>query len=312
MTTSLHKKALGIVFTILVILGVLIGAFFALNAFIYEQKQADASANYKDATYVFSGQAVQLTDGYAEESVAPGASGKIITRYFGNSVTYDFNNDGRDDIAFLVTQETGGSGVFYYVVAALNTDRGYIGSEALFLGDRIAPQTTNIDENGFIVVNYADRAIGESFANQPSVGKSMWVRFDAETMQLGEVVKDFEGEASADVMTLSMKTWKWIKTVYDGSDMQEVTPKQAEAFTLTFMSDGNFSATTDCNSIGGTYSTDGERITFGSMISTLMFCEGSQETEFQQELQDIKTYEFTSKGELVLNMQLHEGVMLFK
>lgn len=160
--------------------------------------------DYRNATYVIDGKPVTLVDGLSETEVVPGSATKIITRYFGNEVTHDLNDDGREDVAFLLTQETGGSGTFFYVVAALNTEAGYVGSHALFLGDRIAPQTTEIDEgkttNGtnrqnVIVVNYATRLPGEPFTTSPSVGKSIWIKLDPATMQFGEVIQDFEGES---------------------------------------------------------------------------------------------------------------------
>ena len=84
----------------------------------------------------------------------------------------------------------------------LHTPHGDEGSEGLLLGDRIAPQTINIDEgrttNGtnrqnVVVVNYADRKPGESFAIAPSIGKSIWLKFDPKTMQFGIVEQNFEG-----------------------------------------------------------------------------------------------------------------------
>ena len=160
--------------------------------------------DYKNATYIIEGQSVTLVGGVSETEAAPGSATKIITRYFGNEVKHDLNDDGREDVVFLLTQETGGSGTFFYVVAALNTEGGYVGSHALFLGDRIAPQTTEIDEgkttNGtdrqnVIVVNYATRLPGEPFTTSPSLGKSIWIKLDPVTMQLGEVARDFEGES---------------------------------------------------------------------------------------------------------------------
>ena len=72
---------------------------------------------------------------------------------------------------------------------------GLVGSQGVLLGDRIAPQTTELRADGVVVVSYADRAPGESFATPPSVGKSIWLKLDPATLQFGEVVQDFEGEA---------------------------------------------------------------------------------------------------------------------
>lgn len=164
--------------------------------FVFNKKSTLSVKNdYKNATYKVEGQSVTLVNGLSEVTAAPGSASKIVTRYFGNSAESDFDKDGRKDIAFLLTQQTGGSGTFYYAVVALNKPSGYVGTDATIIGDRIAPQSTEINERGFIVVNYADRKPGESFAVQPSVGKTLWLKFDPATGQLGEVVQNFEGES---------------------------------------------------------------------------------------------------------------------
>ncbi len=137
----------------------------------------------KDTTYVIDHKAVKLVAGVAEENIA-GSTSKTTTRYFGNQVDDDFNSDGSVDSAFLLTQETGGSGIFYYLVVALKTATGYQGTNAILLGDRIAPQTTGF-LNGMIVVNYGERGIGESMTTQPTVGVSRY--FKVEGTALTEV-----------------------------------------------------------------------------------------------------------------------------
>ena len=135
----------------------------------------------RTSEYSIGGQPIRLADGLAEAPAAPGsAAQEIVTRYFGNEVTGDLNGDGRDDVAFLLTQETGGSGTFFYVVAALDLPGGLVGTEGLFLGDRIAPQTTELRPDGVVVVNYADHALEESLSSPPSVGKSMLVKLSSD------------------------------------------------------------------------------------------------------------------------------------
>lgn len=293
------------------IIVLLIVGFYLINTYIYNDKQGDQTlvASPKDATYVIEGKTVKLIDGRSETEAAPGSASKIVTNYYGNEVKTDFNSDGREDVAFLITQETGGSGVFYYVVAALNKETGYEGSQALFLGDRIAPQTTEI-KDGLIVVNYADRKTGEDFSVQPSVAKSIQLLLDTESMQFGEVAKDFEGEADPSKMTLGMKSWRWVSVTY--SDGTTIKPKQVLAFTLDFNNDGTFSATTDCNRMAGKVVAKSSAIKFSDIISTKMFCEGSQEKDFHKVLDRAAGYFFTSKGELVLDIERDSGSAIFK
>ena len=162
----------------------------------FHAKDKQPHGDYKNTTYRIDGKNIELKNGISEIEGAPGSASKIVTKYFGNEVLHDLDGDGIKDVAFLLTQETGGSGIFYYVVAALNTSNGYVGSQGLFLGDRIAPQTTEAGKGKIIVVNYADRARGESFSVKPSIGKSIWLLLDPKIMQFGEVVQDFEGESN--------------------------------------------------------------------------------------------------------------------
>lgn len=103
-------------------------------------------------------------------------------------------------VAFLLTQEGGGSGVFFYAVAALNTGRGYAGSDGYLLGDRIAPQSTNVSQNTrhqrVVIFNYAERMPGEPMTARPSVGKSVYLKIDTGSMRWGIVEPNFEGESS--------------------------------------------------------------------------------------------------------------------
>lgn len=290
---------------------VLIVGFFILNSFVY--RQTATSADYKNAEYVIDGQRVKLENGVAETEAAPGSASKIVTQYFGNEVAIDFNNDNREDIAFLLTQNTGGSGTFYYVVAALNTEKGYVGSEAFLLGDRIAPQTTEISQNpnhkNVIVVNYADRAPNEPMTAQPSIGKSAFLKLDPETMQFGEVQQDFPGEADPSRMSLSMKKWQWISALYN--DGRKINPAN-DRFTITFNPDNKFSATTDCNGINGNYIATINSINFSQIGMTKMFCEKSQETDFLKILENTQNYHFTSKGELIFDLKFDSGTATFK
>lgn len=260
-------------------------------------------SSYKDATYTIDNVPVKLTNGASE-------SPNQVIGYFGNELHKDLNDDGREDVVFLLTQETGGSGTFFYVVAALNTENGYIGSHAYFLGDRIAPQTTESGTGKQIVVNYAERAPGEPMTTPPSVAKSLRLILDVESRQFGEVVADFEGEADPGRMTLGMKEWVWQKAEYN--DERTITPIKSDKFTLTFLDNGTVEIGTDCNNAGGDYVKDGNLISFVNLRTTLMYCEGSQETEFLQLLENTSAFHFTSRGELIFDLKFDSGTVMFR
>lgn len=190
-------------FVVLVIVG-LVAAFYLLNSYIYKEKQQFVAVDYKNAEYLIEGKRIRLTDGFSEIDSPTDRDisfdSKITTRYFNNELKTDLNNDGREDVVFLLLQQISGNNVFFYAVAALNTESGWLGSDGYFLGDRIAVQTTEMSPNprhkNVVVVNYADRAPGEPMIVRPSQRKSAYIKLDPESRQWGIVEPNFEGESN--------------------------------------------------------------------------------------------------------------------
>ena len=166
------------VLTVAVII-VILGGLLWMNGLIYTKR---GGSDYKNATYLIDGKPVTLVDGVSEVETAPGSASKTVTKYFGNEAKGDLNGDGTPDLAFLLTQEGGGSGTFYYVVAALQSADGtYTGTNGVLLGDRIAPQTTEY-RDGEVIVNYAERAVGEPMSTAPSIGVSKYLKVTGDTL----------------------------------------------------------------------------------------------------------------------------------
>lgn len=146
--------------------------------------------SHLDAAYVIDGQRIVLVDGISDVPLLPGAASRAVTRFFGNELRHDLDGDGVADVIFFLTRETGGSGVYFYVVAALATPLGPVGSHGLLLGDRIAPQSIQGGPPGRVMVHYAERAVGQSFAAPPAVGRTLWLQFDPATRQFGKWAGD--------------------------------------------------------------------------------------------------------------------------
>lgn len=124
------------------------------------------------------------------------------------------------------------------------------------------------------------------------------------------VAENPDGEADPNRMKLDMTTWNWISTRYNNG--KTIEPRK-NVFTLTFDNNGSFSATTDCNSIGGKYEVKADKqITFSEMMSTLMFCADSQETEYKKILENTASYFFTGRGELILELKFDSGTATFR
>lgn len=104
-------------------------------------------------------------------------------------------------------------------------------------------------------------------------------------------------------------SWQWKETLYNNDDV--VTPNNPEAFVLSFMENGRFSASTDCNGLSGNYEVTDSALNFGEMASTKMFCEGSQEEEFTAMLSESVNYINTGEGELALMLAYDSGSVIF-
>ena len=159
---------------------------------------------------------------------------------------------------------------------------------------------------------YINNTPEETTATDDSIASTTTtVNIATTTEQPGVVVKDFEGEANPDMMKLDMKTWSWISTIYN--DGTTIKPKQVDKFKMTFnVKNKSFSVATDCNGIGGEYILNEKNITFDKMMSTLMYYEGSQESDFSRTLSQVSGYHFTSKGELVFDLKYDSGSMIFR
>jgi len=124
-----------------------------------------------NASYLVEGDAITLADGWAAREAAPGSAERIETRLFGMPAWGDLDGDGDEDAAVILLQRTGGTGSFYYVAAAIRHGCAFSGTNAVRLGDRVAPQSIRV-RNGFVIATYADRRAGEPMAAVPSVAKT--------------------------------------------------------------------------------------------------------------------------------------------
>ena len=118
-----------------------------------------------------------MSNGFASQQSGSGSAVPNTIRVIGEPAPGDANRDGYRDAALLIENDMGTGGRFYYAVLAVSENGSYRATNALFMGDRIAPRTVDFLDWRF-VYNYLARGSGEPITESPSVKKSLWIRFD--------------------------------------------------------------------------------------------------------------------------------------
>ncbi|HET8581299.1 MAG TPA: hypothetical protein VFL98_02425 [Candidatus Paceibacterota bacterium] len=170
---------------ILIIIAVIILGALAFWLWPHPVLTPGAAHSYQDATYLVEGVPVTLKDGMAVASSTPSSSLMEKTSILADaSAAGDLDGDKKADEAFVLSRDGGGSGTFYYLAAALAVPGGYQGTNAVFLGDRIAIQSVEVEDEQ-ASVTYLDHASGSPMASAPTL--SVTKRFEISNGMLVEM-----------------------------------------------------------------------------------------------------------------------------
>lgn len=168
-----------------------------------------------------------------------------------------------------------------------------------------------------ILLTQTESASGARYVNETE-GLEFWNKGIEATFSKGEAIL-FQGRTTADAQVgdkllyvFAGPTWVWQQTQM--GDGTVTTPKKLGEYTITFDSTkGRVIGETDCNGFGGTYTSGaGNTLAFGPFMSTLMYCEGSQEAEFTDLVMNSYRYIFSESGDLVLILKDEAGAVIFK
>jgi len=155
-----NKKTI-LIGSIMILFAVLFSFFVLKN--IYKK---DMIIFPENATYYVENQEIKLQN----------------SQIFLNPVYKDLDQDDDEDAILMFTQSPGGSGTFFYVAAAINETGSFRGTNAILLGDRIAPQNINF-LGSTVVVNYAERKPEDPMTTQPSVKVSKYLIIENGTLK---------------------------------------------------------------------------------------------------------------------------------
>jgi hypothetical protein len=157
---------------VVLVIGALLAIYFlgGKSEVMPDESTPAVTAGNPDAsngTFIFEEDRVKLTKGKAEIEIEGSSLVEEVT-LTGEQSYGDLNMDDKNDAVVTIARLGGGSGVFIYVAAYVSGPAGYNGTNAVYLGDRIEPQSIKID-NGIATVMYLDRKEGEPFAAEPTV-----------------------------------------------------------------------------------------------------------------------------------------------
>jgi hypothetical protein len=139
------------------------------------------TVDYASATYRIENEEVTLSRGTRSEPVAPGSATQRVTRLSGHPVCGRLGKT--TAAAVFIADDPGASGTFFYVGVAL---AGRPAINAVFLGDRIEPQSIAFRGNS-IVVTYLDRKPSDPMAAKPTLTRRLMLRFDVAANRLTEL-----------------------------------------------------------------------------------------------------------------------------
>lgn len=100
-------------------------------------------------------------------------------------------------------------------------------------------------------------------------------------------------------------TWVW---QYTEKNNQKTYPKKIDVFSITFNGD-RLNISTDCNTMGGTFTQNGEVFELGMLMATKMYCKDSQEKLFGGMLTQSKKITWNDKELQLISEE--SGTMYF-
>lgn len=136
----------------------------------------------KSGTFIIEKQRIQLNDGISALPAMKGVSTMIKTYTTDIQAIGKVDPNNMDDLAVVLRQEPGGSGIFYYFAVMLDAQNAYLTTNSVLLGDRIKVESLSITPDRIIEAKILDRNPGEPFSTAPSVEKIL--RFKVQGLTL--------------------------------------------------------------------------------------------------------------------------------
>jgi heat shock protein HslJ len=173
-----------------------------------------------------------------------------------------------------------------------------------FIGAITGTTTVVFTTTGGLSLVQADGAVTVDFA-PTLITSSDGGAEDEATDDADSVDTDAVAEPTVDITS---GVWLWQEANVAG---QTVRPLKPGVFSLTFDAAGSVAIGTDCNNMGGQYTYSGGVLTFSQIISTMMACDGSQESAFAALLNEPLKVMFPDTTTMVLTLPDAAGTATF-
>jgi heat shock protein HslJ len=267
-----------------------------------EKRGEGPAADLQSMTYrlkSFPSGTVTLMGGEYRRPAAPGSASEITVKLSDKNAFGTVN--GEETAAVVLVTSSGGTGAFYDLALLSRGAKGWENRDTIFLGDRVAVQSVHI-ENNLIVIDMKTHG-----PNDPLCCPTLEVRkrIAVKGNRLAPVTESTAAGEPAIIGTV----WQWVQTLYNNNT--KTAPAKPENYTVQFLEDGNVKVKADCNLKGGTYSTEGKKLSIKITHSTMAACEtGSFEDRFVRDLAAGTTF-FLQDSYLYLDMKYDTGTMKF-
>jgi heat shock protein HslJ len=221
-------------------------------------------------------------------------------------ITSDFDGDGQSEVALVVRDDPGGSGVFYHLLVVDTDENGKLRTASSFIGDRV--QFLNFwhdREKGAIAMDLVQAGKGDAACCPTHKVVRRWKFQDGS-------LKELPAEPYGQVSINDLVRFKWRLVQMDGQSVSENA-----GIDLTF-GPGKVGGKSGCNNyIAGVKQTSPGKLKINApMAATQMACPEEQmkrEQEFLKRLTQATSYQWMGKT-LVLDWQDNgkQGSLVFR
>jgi len=111
------------------------------------------------------------------------------------------------------------------------------------------------------------------------------------------------------VSSVSITEKEWVAIELFGEKLEELNAKRLPWMTL---SEGKITGNTSCNNMHGTYTMENEKITFGMIAATKMFCFDTKDIEanYLKAIAEVKTWKYED-GKLYFLDEKTQTIIVF-